>query len=183
LPSRVWELYASLVEYPAVWVVPDIHSLAQQLRRLDPSTPAIERLESFANSVESLSVTELQELYTQTFDLSPICSPHVGYHIFGESYKRGALMAQLREEYQNMGLPAGSEIPDHLAYLLKYGSELAGLEPRAEIYEELLNLILYPGLNKMADTFADTTNPYKYLVESLLIWLAPQIGIEVNPSA
>jgi len=183
LPSRVWEFYSSLVEYPEDWVVPGIHSLAQQLRRLDPSTPAIERLESFANSVEPLGVTELQELYTQTFDLSPMCSPHVGYHIFGESYKRGALMAQLRAAYQDMGLPEGAEIPDHLAYVLKYCSVLAGLESKADIYEELLNLILYPGLSKMADTFADSTNPYKYLVESLLIWLAPQIGIEVNPSA
>lgn len=183
MPSRVWELYSSLVEYPEDWVVPEIHSLAQQLRRLNPSTPAIERLELFANSAEHYSVTELQELYTQTFDLSPMCSPHVGYHIFGESYKRGALMAQLREEYHNLGLSEGSEIPDHLAYLLKYCSVLVNIESKAEVHKELLNLILYPGLSKMVDSFADSTNPYKYLVESLLIWLAPQIGIEVNPSA
>jgi len=39
----------------------------------------------------------MEELYTRTFDLQAVCSPYVGYQLFGDSYKRGIFMARLNE--------------------------------------------------------------------------------------
>ena len=50
----------------------------------------------FCRVVEKVSLSDLQELYTRTFDLNPVCALEVGYHLFGENYKRGEFLANLR---------------------------------------------------------------------------------------
>ncbi len=172
--QRVLELYAGLVDYPNEFFVQDIHRLEECVRGFGHSPSILEQLQLFQKSIEKLSLVKLQELYTSTFDLSPICSLHVGFHLFGESYKRGTLMAKLREEYQNAGLQEGTEIPDHLSNILKYCAVLSGMEQEHEVYLELLTFIVLPGVEKMAASFAETANPYQYLLGSLSAWLADQ---------
>lgn len=177
--QRALELYASLVNYPNEFFAQDIQSLEEYMRGLNKDQAILEQLQLFKNDIEKLNLEELQELYTPTFDLSPVCSPHVGFHLFGESYKRGSLMAKLREEFQHFGLQEGSEIPDHLSHILKYCAVIIGVEQEHEVYEELLTLILFPAVEKMVDSFAETTNPYKYLIGSLSLWLTEQCGSSV----
>lgn len=181
---RILQLYSTLVDYPNEFFIQDVEQLDQSVRASGHTLPVLEPLEKFRDSMGQLSVAELQETYTRTFDLSPVCSPHVGFHLFGESYKRGSLMAMLKLEYQTYGIQEGSEIPDHLSLVLKYCSVLAGMEQERELYEELLDLLVCPGVEKMVALFAETTNPYRYLLESLSAWLAQhgkQYKTEVNP--
>ena len=37
---------------------------------------------------------QIQELYTRTFDINPVCTLEIGWHIFGEDYARGALLVK-----------------------------------------------------------------------------------------
>ena len=68
-----------------------------------------------------LDDTQLEELYTRTFDLNPVCTPEVGWHIYGEQYRRGRFLVQARELLKIVGVDERGELPDHLMSLLPAG--------------------------------------------------------------
>ena len=70
---------------------------------------------AFRDAVADLSPFELQELYTRTFDLNPMCSPALSVHLFGvESFKRSHLMVGLLDIYRAAEYSA-TGILDHTA--------------------------------------------------------------------
>ena len=167
--STLYDLFADLLEYP---------TLATSLRaghcyeRLQQSQPeAAPLLESFYQAMEQRRLEQMQELYTTTFDMQPVCYPYLGYQLFGESYKRGAFMAQLNEAYHAFGYSAGQELPDHLSIILHFlGRDVANRE--GEFCQALLNEGLKPALGKMLQAFGpQSQNPYFDLLSALLSFL------------
>ena len=45
---------------------------------------------SFVRQIQSLPLEKVQELYTHTFELNPVCALEVGWQLYGEEYARGA---------------------------------------------------------------------------------------------
>ena len=43
-----------------------------------------------------MSVEDLQELYTRTFDWNPDTSLEIGWHLYGENYERGEFLVEVR---------------------------------------------------------------------------------------
>ena len=86
---------ADLLEYPgADW--------PQRLELIADSL-GDQTLAEFSRRTASLPLASLQETYTQTFDLNPVATLEIGYHLFGENYKRGLFLAQLRETVELAG--------------------------------------------------------------------------------
>ncbi len=157
-------LFAHLLEYPAA-------ALPQQLRRLRPADDA--RLHKFAAFVEREPLVRLQELYTTTFDLNPVCCPYVGYHLFGESFKRGALMAKLRETYAANEFAANlAELPDHLSTILHFAAACED----TEFVRELTADLVVPALRTMVAGFENGQNPYEDVLRTLLTMLDSQLA-------
>ena len=65
----------------------------------------------FVEKIVPLSLSEQEELFTRTLDLSPLSAPYVGYHVWGESYKRGEFMAALNKEMKELGVDLDGELP------------------------------------------------------------------------
>lgn len=87
---------------------------------LAASHPAVaDALGALAGVAREGGPVALQEVYTHTFDLNPVCALEVGWHLFGESYKRGAFLVGLREELRRYGLSEAEELPDHLPTVLR----------------------------------------------------------------
>ena len=64
---------------------------------------------------------QLEELYTATFDLKPVCYPYIGYQLFGDTYKRGRISgAPQRALSGEPDSPCSGELPDHLGVILRY---------------------------------------------------------------
>ena len=157
-------LFAHLLEYPTA-------ALPQQLRRLRLAHGA--RLDEFAAFVEREPLVRVRELYTTTFDLSPVCCPYVGYHLFGESFKRGALMAKLRETYAANDFAANlAELPDHLSVILLFAAACEDAEFVREITAELV----VPALRTMVAGFESGQNPYEDVLRTLLTMLDSQLA-------
>ncbi len=163
--ALLYDLFADLLEYPTL-ATPIKAGLCYQ--RLQDSQPEAGRLlERFYNETEMRTLGQMQELYTITFDMQPICYPYVGYQLFGESYKRGAFMAQLNEAYFLSNYSAKSELPDHVSVVLRYlGLDAAKREDnfgKTLLYEGLI-----PALKKMVEALKNqTNNPYTDLVSAL----------------
>jgi nitrate reductase delta subunit len=171
LTDSLLRSFADLLDYPTPQVYQQAEACLAELRAVPEAAQA---LDVFQCGIENLSLERMQELYTVTFDMQPLCYPYIGYHLFGESYKRGAFMAQLNETYHDHDFCPQQELPDHLPVALRF----LGLEParckddfgRALIVEGLL-----PALTKMLQVFnQQTENPYASLLAALQLVLTPE---------
>jgi nitrate reductase delta subunit len=155
---------AGLLEYPNEdW----FDRLGVAIQAVNGEQPEeAEQFAEFARGVAPLTIAGLQELYTQTFDLNPVCTLDVGYHVFGENYKRGELLANLRQTEAPHELGQARQLPDYLPVLLRLVTKLDDPGLRQALIAE----ILIPGLNKMREALAKTENPYRILIE--IIWRA-----------
>jgi nitrate reductase molybdenum cofactor assembly chaperone len=140
------------------------------MARLEVERPeAAEAMGEFLGATGPVSATALEETYAATFDLNPVCCLNVGYQLFGESYKRGAFMAQLNADYRERDFEAGNELPDHLPVILRFLAVLDDAEHRSWLLEEAV----LPALAKMAGGFEGTDSVYGALVRSALLTLQP----------
>lgn len=173
-----YELFADLLEYPTPALSQQAKACVERLKVFHNG--AAVRLERFCRSVEELSLQRMEELYTSTFDMQPVCYPYVGYHLFGESYKRGAFMAQLNEGYRACGYSAGNELPDHVVIILRYLA-LGSLGRVTNFNQALLCEGLVPTLGKMAKAIGDqTSNPYADVISALLLVLTGDMEKEMS---
>ncbi len=109
-----------------------------------------------------LGSPEFEELYTQTFDLNPVCSLEVGWHLFGEEYARGAFLVRMREELRKHGIPEATELPDHLTYALRLVERMAPADAG-----EFSARYLVPALDKMLAALEGKGNPYESVLREI----------------
>jgi len=117
-------------------------------------------LGGFFEQTRSLSLEDLQTLYTATFDLNPVCSLELGWHLFGENYERGELMVKMRAELRRHGIEESGELPDHLTHAL----DLLGRMEREDA-AAFAGACLFPAMDKMRAAIEGKSNPF----ESVLI--------------
>lgn len=155
----IHDLLAALLQYPGEDYRDCVARAAQALADVQPDAAPL--LEEFSHRIERLSTEDLQELFIQTFDLNPLCSLEVGWHLFGENYDRGDFLVKMRQELRRHGLRESSELPDHLTHVL---AVLGRMEP-AEA--DKLAGLLFPALDKMRAGFAESDNPFKNVLDSI----------------
>lgn len=143
IEGRVFQLFAELLDYPRAPLAGAAGECASLVAsRSAEAEASLREFESFAAITP---LTRLEELYTGVFELDATCHPYIGYHLFGESYKRSAFLIALKEHYRPYGIGCGTELPDHLPVVLRF---LAVDEDMAEI-EEMIREALHPALRKM----------------------------------
>lgn len=103
------------------------------------------------------------ERYTVIFDMSPVCTLAVGFHVFGETYARGEFLAGITGELRQHDVSAGDELADHLPVLL----QLLGRMEDAEDRQLLLSIILLPGLDKMLQELKSASDPWSGVLRTL----------------
>ena len=157
----VFETLASLLEYPLEGWPLRLTGAKRELLTANPQLfPA---LLDFSRSVDHLSVAQIQEQYTQTFDLNPVCTLDVGYHLFGENYKRGVFLANLRETEEPFSLGQEHQLPDYLPVLLRLLTRLEDEELRISLIAECL----VPAVEKMLEALSPSGNPYGHLIRAI----------------
>lgn len=173
---QICRLFADILDYPT-------SILADRVEDLLPLAvvahgEASQLLHQFRELVERTTPERLEDLYTGTFDLQPLCYPYIGYQLFGEEYRRGMFMARLREHYRSSGFVAGDDLPDHLCVILRF---LASRE-HGEVERELVTDCIIPALSKMVAGFSEPTNPYQGALHALLLLLELHAGESAYPS-
>ena len=113
-----------------------------------------------------MNLKKLQENYTVTFDLNPACTLDTGFHIFGESYKRGAFLSGMNSLAQKHKACKNAELPDHLTNVLR----LLSMMEEDDQYKELMRLIVSPALKIMLQKIEEK-NPYRSIIKTVEIVL------------
>lgn len=107
-----------------------------------------------------MSRGEVEEMFTRTFEINPVCALEIGWHIYGEDYARGALLVRLRQELRAHDVREIAELPDHLTHVLKL---LGRLED--SLADDLAGRYVLPALRKMIEAVVETDCPYTGLLE------------------
>jgi nitrate reductase delta subunit len=189
--SRVLGLFAELLEYPRSGVA----QTARDCRALiaAESAEAAALLGEFAAFAERMPHNTLEEIFTGTFDLNASCHPYVGYHMFGEAYKRSTFMLELQDRFREHEFDPGVELPDHLAVLLRFMSLCPDAELTTEIAREALLPTLEPmtsppeaepvGEGEEAPEVFDMGDDYRRVLHALRLVLQARYGMpeEVQP--
>lgn len=124
------------------------------------------KLETFHVAIDGFSLGELEELYTRTFDINPVSSLEVGWHLHGETYERGAFLVQMRDLLRRCRIEESSELPDHLTHTLLAVGRMRQEECSAFISSRLLKAI-----DKMLEGFAGKENPYEHMLAATKLLL------------
>lgn len=81
---------------------------------------------------------DLQELHTRTFDVQSLTTLDIGYVLFGDDYKRGALLANINQEHRRLQNDCRGELGDHLPNVLRLMSRLDNPQLTRDIVVDLL---------------------------------------------
>jgi nitrate reductase delta subunit len=169
--------FATLLSYPQG----DMGDVARTCRDLlaECQPPAPAELARFCDFVAAQAASRLEEIYTATFDLQPVCHPYVGYQLFGESKQRTLFLVRLQECYRRHGYVAGGELVDHLSEVLRFLATTQDVTARAELVSDGL----LPALAKIIQGMEDGEHPYGDLLRALQGFLSGESAIAVAAHA
>lgn len=154
----MWDVLAALVAYPKA-MPSDRITAAIDARAVDPDVAGA--LDRFRTAVSDMSLTELQECYSEAFDFGPACTLDVGWHLFGESRERGTFLASLVDELSAAGVARSAELPDHLTHVLM-------LIGRAETGRAVaLAGLVEPAVEKIRLALEDRRSEYSALIDGI----------------
>jgi nitrate reductase delta subunit len=170
--NEAWDALAAAVEYPRL-------STAEQARRAssmfgtggDDSKVVPAALGALAEWLEARDIGEAEERYTTLFDLQPVATLNLGYHIFGDTYERGALLAGLVREHNRHGVNFDHDLPDAMPALLRLLGRMEDDEDR----RLLVHAVVLPALAKVNQAIEKSTDPWSALVRSI----SPLLDVEV----
>ncbi|MFV1957938.1 MAG: nitrate reductase molybdenum cofactor assembly chaperone [Planctomycetota bacterium] len=154
----------------AVWTYPDETYAAKVARARadlgvrDPVAAA--RLDALVEVAESGPLSVVEELFTRTFDINPVCSLECGWHLYGEDYGRGEFLVGMRRTMRALGVEETTELPDHLTHVLPVLQRLPEEEARRFAATSVV-----PALRKMLEGFRDADNPYREALEGVLAFV------------
>jgi nitrate reductase assembly molybdenum cofactor insertion protein NarJ len=146
-----YEKLAQLFQYPKTDYKEKVREAENVLSELYPET--LKTFKQFSEFVSNSSHDEITEIFTRTFDVQAITTLDVGYVLFGDDYKRGELLVNLNREHREAANECTDELADNLANLLSLLPKMQN----HDIRDELVEMIIMPGLIKIINEF-DTKN-------------------------
>lgn len=150
-----------LLDYPDEEFFSKLQSVSVSVASAFPR--AGKPLKEFEEQAALVTLSDLEELYTRTFDLAAIASPYITGYIYGdENFDRGTLMACLSENYARLGFDLNGELPDHLAQLLRFASLLD-----EETLDELISFCLLKPVAEICQQLKSCDNAYFHLLSAI----------------
>lgn len=159
---------ADIFEYP--WT--DIKGKVEEALNILEKNPVYpsevkESLQAFKEAIGSLSLDELQEVYSYTFEMSSDLTLDLGHHIL-DGFKRSGTLLQIKTMYKEHGFPFETydrgELPDYLPLVLRFLDFVKDGEVKKRFRKEFL----IKSLEKLYKNFSKNEgNPYKHLVDAV----------------
>jgi len=130
-----YESMAGLLDFPESGFAARGRVLLDFLR--DDYPDAAVELELFLDAIPERTL-DLQELHTRTFEVQALTTLGTGYVLFGDDYKRGALLSNLNREHNQAENDCRGELADYLPNVLRLIPKLKDQELRDELVEQIL---------------------------------------------
>ncbi len=124
-------------------------------------------LEEFQSNVESMTLDDLEGVYSYTFELTSEYTMDLGHHLL-DGFKRSNSLATIKAMYRENEFPyaeeAKGELPDNLVVILKFLDSLRDEDLKKNFREDFL----IKGLEKLSKNFdGNKKNAYYPLVKMI----------------
>jgi nitrate reductase delta subunit len=153
--------FAALLSYPDPELQKTAASCQQLLQENRPEVAT--QLQRFIDLLAATEQARIEEIFTSTFDLQPVCHPYIGYQLCGESQQRTMFLMKLQELYRQHDYQSGCELPDHLSEVLRF----VGITNDQGCRQELIGDGVIPALEKLIPAIENDDHPYKGLLKAL----------------
>ncbi len=142
-----YQLLAEVFKYPTVKTANKIAEIKVFLDNKYPE--AGEEFTRFSDFIAKSTDSEIEEIFGKTFHIQAICFLDLGYVIFGEDYKRGEFLVNMKKEQRENNNDCGMELADNLPNVLN----LLAIHKNEAFINELMVMIMIPALEKMLSEF------------------------------
>lgn len=170
--TEMYSLLSEITDYPQPGLEVKVRNCAELLEISHPKAAA--EMRRFLEFVEKEPHSRLEEIYTSTFDINPICPPYIGHHLFGETHKRGEFMVKLKKDFGVYNFSPEGELPDHLSVLLGF---LAVLEDEYSA-QSLIRECMVPALEKMEASGKRDGSTYHSVIRAVFLVLQDELKTE-----
>ena len=144
-----YALMADIFKYPTSDIKVQALDVVSMLQAEYPD--AAEALTRYVNWINNTDQHEIEEIYAKTFHVQAICYLDLGYVIFGEDYKRGEFLVNMKREQEAVGNDLGPELPDNLGNVLTLLPKISDENFR----DELAGRVMIPALRMMLKEFGE----------------------------
>jgi nitrate reductase delta subunit len=175
--DHVLSHFAQILDYPNAELQETVKSCIGRISPIQPESAHL--LAKFHEYLQKNDLGRLQELYTGTFELQGCCNLYVGHYLFGEQFRRSLFMVKLKEHYRKENFSFEKELPDHLCVLLRF---LAAAQ-RTEENDDLISECIIPSLSAMVKSFQSANQPYRAVLQSLLLMLQENEKERMHPAS
>lgn len=158
----LYKLLSVLLEYPDGELIENLDEIEAMIPSLQgASIQDGQVLRQFVTWSKGLTATEFQEIYVQTFDLTPDLSLHLTNHLFDEQDRdRGVTLVNLSQFFKQNGYQIeNGELPDYLPLILEYVSTLDSDERARELLTQSAQ-----ALEVLANNLEKIDSPYAPLL-------------------
>ena len=145
--KQQYKALANLFRYPKTGYIEQVNQCAAILKEKYPKAHI--DMTPFVDVINNSTLFEIEEIFGRTFHIQAICYLDLGYVLFGEDYKRGDFLVQMKNEQRKVNNDCGEELADNLPNVLS----LLSLIEDEEFLGELSVRILVPSLKKMLEEF------------------------------
>ena len=174
---RVFSHLARIFSYPDAETLTHLERLEELL---EGQHERLNRLSRFADLIRLNGIRLLEEVFTQAFDLSTTNCLEVGWHLYGEDYKRGQFLVRMRAALAEKGIAESLELPDHLSHCLQLLSRLD--DEDSEIF---VGHFLQPAITRIVKGLPEENvyrGPIKLLYELLAEWAETEADLRTDPA-
>jgi nitrate reductase delta subunit len=175
LPARqltiAWQTASLLLDYPD-------ETLAEQLpliRRATTELPSTigDPLAATAEHVAGGNLSDLQQLYVETFDNRRRHNLYLTYFAHGDTRRRGVALLRFKQAYLRAGFVLDdSELPDHLCVVLEFAATVDQHLGRRLLLDHRA------GLELLRLALADADSPWLGAIQAVTATLPPLVGDE-----
>ena len=156
------KLISHLLQYPDDSLLGWLPAYREVLNEIE-NVSTRNRYDRILAYFEQTSLIQLQQKYTETFDLNPSNCMNLTYHRWGDTEKRGPALAYLEEIYLKSGFERiNSELPDFLPLILEFISE------RPDVANSEIIPLYGTVVKKLVERLEREGNPYALLFKQLI---------------
>lgn len=167
---EMYDLFASVLMYPDESFDARLKYGEKTFTVDDPKLG--QQFTQWSECIRRLSQQEHEEVYSRTFDLSPKCTLELGWHLFGETYDRGAFLVWMRQQIRKFSLTETTDLPDHAQHIFRV---LGRME--AEDAEKFSQACVLPAMETIREGMKTMNSPYESLIEMICDWLESRHGV------
>lgn len=167
--SKLINDLSNILFYPGTDYKNHVQSCYEELKKFEKLRSVFEVFNNYASLAAQ---SELEENFTYTFDMNPSYCLDIGWHLFGEDYKRGEFLVTMRGLMRRLNVTDTNELPDHIHHVLQVVNRMEENE-----LESFLDEFLRPSLN-IIEKNMDEGNKYFPVIKTLAGVLKTEIVLE-----